>query len=262
MPSVIVTDLDGTLLDGSHRLGGFTRDVLRGLAERGAHIVLASGRPWADVDAIRQRLGIDCHLITANGARVYHSTGDTLFSRDLPADLAGELLSLAQPGLHMNLYRDRDWLVTEPNPELLAYHHDSGFSYRMVRPAELPSAGVAKLFWIGEQQVLREFEVRIRDLVGTRGELTYSLPTSLEVMAAGVSKGAALQALLDQLGIAQRDVLAFGDGLNDREMLAMAGQGVITANAHPRLQRDLPWLEMIGSHENEAVAHYLSERFL
>ncbi len=258
----MVTDLDGTLLDGRHRLGHFTRDVLRALAGRGAHIVLASGRPWADVDAIRQRLDIDCHLITANGARVYQCTGETLFSRDLPADLAGELLSLAPPGLHMNLYRDRDWLVTEPNPELLAYHHDSGFSYSMVRPAELPTVGVAKLFWIGERQVLREFEVRIRDLVGTRGELTYSLPTSLEVMAAGVSKGAALLALLDQLGIAQREVLAFGDGQNDADMLAMAGQAVITANAHPRLHKDLPWLEIIGSHENEAVAHYLSQRFL
>lgn len=262
LPPVIVTDLDGTLLDAEHRLGDFTRDVLQALAKQGVHIVLASGRPWADVDAIRQRIGVDCYLITANGARVYAPGGRAVFARDLPPALTGELLSLATPGLRLNLYRDKDWLVTEPNLELLQYHKDSGFSYRVVEPAALPTSGVAKLFWIGDEQTLQGIEAEVMTLVGTLGEVTYSLPTSLEIMAAGVSKGAGLQAVLDELGNSRDEVLAFGDGLNDRDMLALAGQGVVTANANPALSEQDPSLEIIGSHTEESVARYLSELFL
>jgi len=60
------------------------------------------------------------------------------------------------------------------------------------------------------------------------------------------------------LGLRPEEVIAFGDGPNDLEMLRCAGKGVLMANAAPELRATLPDLEVIGPHAEEAVAHYLA----
>ena len=81
-------------------------------------------------------------------------------------------------------------------------------------------------------------------------------------MAQGVSKGAALARVAERLGVALGEVIAFGDGMNDLEMLQLVGKGVRMANADPRLQEALPHLEEIGNNREESVARYLEELFL
>ncbi|EBW6088603.1 sugar/pyridoxal phosphate phosphatase YigL, partial [Salmonella enterica subsp. enterica serovar Enteritidis] len=51
-------------------------------------------------------------------------------------------------------------------------------------------------------------------------------------------------------------------GMNDAEMLSMAGKGCIMANAHQRLKDLLPELEVIGTNADNAVPHYLRRLFL
>ena len=58
------------------------------------------------------------------------------------------------------------------------------------------------------------------------------------------------------------DSNAFGDGLNDADMLTTAGKGLIMANADERLKQRLPEMEIIGSDAKEAVATYLENTFL
>lgn len=54
-----------------------------------------------------------------------------------------------------------------------------------------------------------------------------------------------------------QDCIAFGDGMNDYEMLTMAGKGCIMKNSHQLLRDNLPDMEIIGSNEEEAVSYYL-----
>lgn len=74
-------------------------------------------------------------------------------------------------------------------------------------------------------------ELRAVDLGGYA--VTHSGAPFLEVLAEGVSKAWGLAKLCETLGIAQREVLAFGDAPNDAEMLAWARRGVAMANAEP-----------------------------
>jgi len=80
-------------------------------------------------------------------------------------------------------------------------------------------------------------------------------------MAGGVSKGAALEGVRDRLQLDKSEVIAFGDGLNDLEMLRAAGTGVLMGNAHPQLKAALLGNPVIGRPEDEAVAHHLEEIF-
>jgi hydroxymethylpyrimidine pyrophosphatase-like HAD family hydrolase len=92
--------------------------------------------------------------------------------------------------------------------------------------------------------------------------VSFSTLTCLEVMAGGVSKGHALEAVSKAMGYGLKDCIAFGDGMNDAEMLSMAGKGCIMGNAHQRLKDLLPELEVIRTNGDNAVPHYLRKLFL
>jgi hydroxymethylpyrimidine pyrophosphatase-like HAD family hydrolase len=80
-------------------------------------------------------------------------------------------------------------------------------------------------------------------------------------MAAGVSKGHALQVVLDRLSLKREQCIAFGDGQNDLELLQTAGHPRLMSNANPRLIAALPNVVQIGSNEESGVAKHLRSAF-
>ncbi|GED21700.1 HAD family hydrolase [Halomonas halmophila] len=261
-PHLIVTDLDGTLLGADHALAGVTIDTFRTLAARGHRIVLASGRHYRDILAFRDQLGIEAHIISTNGAYTHAPDDALLDARPLPAALTRELIRLPRPDrVRLNLYHGDEWLIDAAAPELLALHAHTGFGYRVADLHALDGEGVGKVLYIGEPEALGVLEGEIRQLAGESLHITYSLENSLEIMATGVNKGTALNALLAQLDIPVERCLAFGDNLNDIEMLELAGEAHALANAHPALMDAVPDAMRIGSHDQAAVARHLMERF-
>jgi Cof subfamily protein (haloacid dehalogenase superfamily) len=262
MYKLVVSDLDGTLLGPDHRLGDYTRGVLRKLRTAGIDLILASGRHYMDVRTFSGQLGAHGCLITCNGAAVNDGQGRLVQSLCIDRDTVGFLLrDPLFASVHTNVFLTDAWLVEQPEPSLLRYHQDSGFSYRVVDFATLGAIDVLKVFYYGEHAELLELEAAIHEGVAGRVGTTFSLPQTLEVMAAGVTKGAALKMILEGLELSPTEVVCFGDGLNDREMLhliaAGAGTGLLMENADPRLHADLPTLQIIGSNRDESVARYL-----
>lgn len=74
----------------------------------------------------------------------------------------------------------------------------------------------------------------------------------------GCNKGSALAVLSDHLGYSMAECMAFGDAMNDREMLGSVGRGLIMGNAMPQLIAELPHLSVIGHCRNQAVSHFLT----
>lgn len=261
-PHLIVSDLDGTLLDAGHDLSHTTVATLRALAERGHHLAFASGRHFRDMLAFRERLGVPVHLISTNGAYLHDPEGRLVAARHLAPSIARELIGLERPGtVRLNLYRDDDWLIDAEAPELLALHAHTGFGYRVAPPEALDGEGVGKVLYIGDPERLALLEAEALRRHGEALHVTYSMINSLEVMAGGVNKGTALAALLEALGLGPERCLAFGDNLNDTEMLGLAGEAHVMANAHPELPGRVPGALGIGHHAEDAVALHLRKRF-
>ena len=237
MFKVVVSDLDGTLLNGQHQISSRTRDTLHRLVDQGVKFVVATGRHHVDVRSIRDALGLDIYLITSNGA----------MERD--------------PSIHINVYYGDEWLVEEELPWLLQFHHDSGFSYRLADLANHPKDRVNKVFYIGDHDKLLKIEAHLNQQYGDRINVTFSLPDCLEVMHAGVHKGNAVRAVLEQHGLEMSQAVAFGDGMNDFEMLSMVGRGVVMGNAHDRLKQALPEHEQTLTSDEDGVAVYLEKLF-
>jgi len=257
---VIACDLDGTLLDGHHRVGRFSAAIVRAVVDRGVRFVIATGRHYREVTAIRAQLGVAGDLIACNGARVHDTAGHVTYRQDLPPEMVAELGHPALVrGTMLNVYTDEEWLVDHvvPRPQGAI---DTGLAHRIVSPWRAPP-GVAKVFYIGELPALQAIERDLQTEFGDRVSYAYSLADCLEVTAANVHKGRALAAWLEGNGVTPAECLAFGDGMNDLQMLRLAGKALVMGNASPRVKAALPELEVIGSHRDEAMAHYLQQLY-
>ncbi|KAF9925440.1 hypothetical protein FBU30_004773 [Linnemannia zychae] len=89
---------------------------------------------------------------------------------------------------------------------------------------------------------------------------TYSGNYFLEIGAAGVSKGLGLSAYCEEHGILREDVVAFGDLLNDAEMLKYAGLGLCMGNGHEDMKKLAD--RVIGTNAEDGLAHEVETWFV
>lgn len=265
MYHVVASDLDGTLLSTDHSLSPYAKETLKLLTEKGIHFVFATGRHYMDVGQIRDGLGISAFMITSNGARVHNAQGELIFSHNLDPDIARDLYGVVHhnPDMLTHVYRDDDWFMNRQRPEEERFFKESVFKYKLFEPALLETDGVSKIFFTCDShEQLLSLEEAINARWGDRVNVSFSTLTCLEVMAGGVSKGHALEQVAKIIGFTLKECIAFGDGMNDYEMLSMAGKGCIMQNAHQRLKDLLPEREVIGSNAQSAVPNYLRRLFL
>ncbi|HEY3592037.1 MAG TPA: sugar/pyridoxal phosphate phosphatase YigL [Buttiauxella sp.] len=265
MYHVVASDLDGTLLSPDHLLTPYAKETLKLLTAEGVHFVFATGRHHIDVGQIRDNLEIKAYMITSNGARVHDTDGNLVFSHDLDQDIAQDLFGVVHTNKDIvtNVYRGDQWFMNRHRPEEMKYFKEAVFNYTLFEPGLLEADGVSKVFFTCDShEALLPLEQALIARWGDRVNVSFSTLTCLEVMAGGVSKGHALEAVSKAMGYSLKECIAFGDGMNDQEMLSMAGKGCIMENAHQRLKDLLPELEVIGSNADDAVPHYLRKMFL
>jgi Cof subfamily protein (haloacid dehalogenase superfamily) len=262
MYRLIATDLDGTLLNAHHQVDPYTVTVLRKLEQMGIAIVIATGRHYSDVAGIRDVLGVRAHLITSNGARVHDPDDREVFAENVRPEFVRRLVTPeVADDVIVNLFGDRDWLIDREAPELLRYHQDSGFTYQVTDFSTHSGEDVAKVLYIGEVESLARVEANLEREFGDELYVTYSLADCLEVMSPTVSKGRALQVVLDRLGIERAQSVAFGDNMNDIDMLETAGLPFMMGNANPLLMERLPHVPRTGNNFDAGVAKELAKLF-
>jgi hydroxymethylpyrimidine pyrophosphatase-like HAD family hydrolase len=232
-PRLVATDLDGTLLTDDGRLTARTEDVLRRVQELGVHVVIVTARPLRWMDGLWAVVGGGRGVgIVANGAITYDiGSGQVLDHHGIPPDVGMQIVEAirkAAPGTAIGL-------------ECLG-----GFRHEPAYVETLPTApgvriGLLHEIWdepavkvLAQELSLdpREFRARVMDAVGERATPTWTTDHLMEISAAGVTKGGALDALCRRLGVAPEEVVAFGDMPNDLPMLTWAGTSYAVANAH------------------------------
>ncbi|GAA2009391.1 Cof-type HAD-IIB family hydrolase [Brevibacterium samyangense] len=242
---LVVTDMDGTLLDGNGNVPDGLWPLLDVMAERGITFVPASGRQFATLERDFTRVPGPLAFIADNGTHVV-AHGRTVSVSPLGADLVTEALAFfTGPEV-----ADRDLGVVLCCPRV-AYvaRRDDAFLTR-VRPyyaslevvdslTEVMAAGPDPVVKVAVNDAESAAEVARRLHVSPAGSFAADAQTVvsgqhwIDVMAAGVHKGAALRALQDRLGVAPEETVVFGDYLNDREMFSCTPHTYAMANAHP-----------------------------
>jgi hydroxymethylpyrimidine pyrophosphatase-like HAD family hydrolase len=280
---LVVTDLDGTLLDPAGRLSPRTRQVVDELRRRGVSLALATSRRLSGVWAIAQELGGPLWLIVYDGALTQaYPTARVLAQRTLPpaqgqraaqimaeaglqpiaqhAGAAGEQLLVAPNGGH-SAWAD-DYLSR--NAQQVEYVPVARLCAGQPQALRLVAFGPVRRIRTAARAVARELAVgeaiKSEAVIGTQVLPLGSYGAAeLTVFAAGVSKGSAMSQLAVELGIPLSQVLAVGDGLNDVSMLRIAGTSVAMAGAPPVVLRAAR--HRAGSNAEDGAARAL-ERFV
>lgn len=252
-------DMDGTLLLPNHQLGQQTLESLQALHSRGLHLALATGRHLLEMQTLREKMILPAWLITGNGTRIHDRQGTRLFGCDLPSAVAEEVIHRHwETTATMHIFNDQGWFTDRPQPELLVAHQMSGFGYQLCDLKTLPAHQVTKICFIDRHQHLCQLKTQLDAVLGDQVNICFSAEDCLEVLPANCNKGSALALLCDHLSLTMAECMAFGDAMNDREMLAQAGQGFIMGNAMAQLKRALPHLPVLGHCGTQAVSHYLN----
>jgi len=87
-----------------------------------------------------------------------------------------------------------------------------------------------------------------------------STPNYLEINDPAVNKGAALRFVASRLNINRQEIMTFGNGINDIEMLSYSGWGVAVSNA-PSAVKNIARL-VTGSNDEEGVADVIEKYVL
>ncbi|MGR5213140.1 Cof-type HAD-IIB family hydrolase [Vibrio rotiferianus] len=262
---IVASDLDGTLLAPNHQLSAYSKETLKTLHEQGYTFVFATGRHHVDVASIRRTVGIPAYMITSNGARVHDQNDQEMYSQNVPADLVQPVINTIKtdPEILIHMYQNDDWLLNKDDEQLRDFHEE--FTYKLYDEDNAPTDGIAKIFFTHpaqDHEHLVTFENKLLEQFGDKLNIAFSTPWCLEVMSAGVSKGDALKAVAKSIGLTLENTIAFGDGMNDVEMLSMAGKGLVMSTSHEKVMKALPNNEVIGSNADDAVAHYLQDHLL
>ena len=248
----------------SRRLGitPGVRAAVAAVRVRGVRVCIATGRMWPSAEPWVRALGADPPVILYNGGQVFDfENGRLLFDRRLPRATARAALDLVRrdPEAQPHLFLDDRVYVERRHPLTDAYAADDSLECEVVSPLDsVLSADPHKILVIGPPDRMRALGRAVR-AAGMPVHAVQSEPTYLEILPPGVTKGTALGAMADALGVAPMEVLAVGDSWNDVEMLEAAGCGVAMADAPSEVRARAR--HVCGTAEEEGFREVL-ERFV
>lgn len=235
-PELIVVDMDGTILNEESNLSSRTEEALKRAIASGIKIISATGRMYTSAKPILRRIGIDAPCIFFNGALIRNpQTDETAYERTLGTDLTSELLAFyRENNWYIQMYHNDKLLVLDDNDERCKYYE---------KTSRVKAVSMGESFWefdgASVKMLAMAFESDLFDLMikrtvekfADRLYTTTSWSSLVEMVHPEVNKARSLTLVAESLGVEQRKVLAFGDGANDKEMLAWAGVGVAMGNA-------------------------------
>ena len=169
----------------------------------------------------------------------------------------------AELDLHVNCYRGDGLYVARLGRRAAASVAKDGLAAEAVGDlGQFLDDDPIKLLCIGPPPACDAFKRRLdRRCAGHPAPpvVVRSEPEYVEVLGHGVNKGRGLQQACRAAGLECHEVVAFGDGLNDLELLQAAGLGVAMGNAHPEVRRQAGMV--IGDHDGDALARALVQIF-
>ncbi len=252
---LIAFDLDGTLLDERKNIPEENMQALSAAAEAGTLLVPATGRIFTGIPEILRQLPGSRFFITINGAYVYDAVDDrNLYTSELSVDTCLRLIDYMD-GLPViyDCYQDNWGYITRSMFQRAGdFIPDPGIM-KMMRELRTPVDDLAETLRQKGRPV-QKMQMHFQDLAERDRQMklvaerfpetavSYSLPWNIEINSAGATKGQALKALCLALGIDLADVLAFGDGTNDLDMIRTAGIGVAMGNGAEEVKAAADWI--------------------
>ncbi len=226
-------DIDGTILQPDDTMQDSTKEAVKQMKEQGLEVFLATGRPLHEIADIGEVLKIDS-FIGYNGALAIYN-GQDIVKSPMSPDLVDLYIKVAhEKGNELILYTSSHNLLSHPENEMTKlfckkFHLRSNRQYTEDQHANILGITVINLKEadIPLYESFPDIHLSQVNIEGFRH--------AYDVISDKVNKGMAIGEILNRLNIETKNAIAFGDGMNDKEMLSVVGVGFAMGNAHEKL---------------------------
>lgn len=228
MKKIVFFDIDGTLLDQEKKLPRSTKKAIQLLKENGVFVAIATGRAPFMFTSLKKELDIDS-FVSFNGQYVVFEN-EAIYKNPLEQSELERFLLDTKTNEHPLIFMNE--LTMKATTHYHPFIETSMGSLLFPHPDEDKSFYVQNeiyqsLLFCKENDETFYFE-NFPEFDFIRWH-----PYSVDILPKGGSKAEGIKKMIDRLGFDLKDVYAFGDGLNDLEMLKAVGTGVAMGNGVP-----------------------------
>ncbi len=230
---ILIFDIDGTLVDRSKQtVEDDAIQAMKQAKDKGYQILIATGRSFFFIhDDVRERVPSD-YYVTVNGALLNDGKGEVIKSYGYSHESLNNLIDFAE---------DHEFPIGIKYHDFIGIHGDYqdyvtryvGFKHPGVKfllpdneRKYLSDNNPVGAFCFGPNDMISVFQEKMPELYFTRAS-----DIAFEVTKQGVDKTKAIEDVLNMNGLSWDNVMAFGDGDNDIEMLEKAKVAVVMGNA-------------------------------
>ncbi|WP_227935240.1 HAD family hydrolase [Alkalihalobacillus deserti] len=231
---ILFLDIDGTILTPEDEIERSTKEAIKQVQQKGLEVFLATGRPLHELSEIGEELQIES-FIGYNGAYAIHKGKEVCMEPMEARKVEFFLKVMKDKGHEAVLYtNEKNLLTTKKAPVMRKFikqfHLKHNDLYHSAYSHDILGISLMNLD-VNDVALYEETGVIHLSPINVEGFKDHAY----DVIRDKVNKGFAVQQVLDFLGYHKEAAIAFGDGMNDKEMLSSVGAGFAMGNAQPQL---------------------------
>ncbi|WP_033541639.1 Cof-type HAD-IIB family hydrolase [Planococcus sp. CAU13] len=232
MGKLLLLDIDGTLLNSKKELPASALEALQKARENGHELAIATGRAPFMITDLREKLDIHT-FITFNGQYIVHDDR-VIHTEALDSELLEKVVLFAEERDHPLVFMNSKKMISS-----IDYHPDIDESLKSLkfphpeteRNFHLDNDIYQSLVFCTEEEEAQYHE-KFKEFSFVRWHRV-----SCDILPKGGSKASGIEKLIASTGHTIEDTIAFGDGLNDLQMMQVAGYSVALDNGHPETKK-------------------------
>lgn len=290
MYKLIVTDLDGTLLNSYGEVSSKTKEIIKKLKENNVETIIASGRPISSIKAIAEEIESENYFIAGNGSTIYDiKNNEIIYEKNISKQKTLEIIDICEENsIHYNIYTEDEIIANKLQYNVLFYFKENQkkIDEKKVKITivddireyvkQIENKKIIKITICDRDKMIFNAiikkiknikEISILDVSHMSRKMikqgTEEIPIEYyytEISLAEVNKWTAILYLIQKLNIKKEDVIAVGDNMNDKEMIENAGMGIAMKGSTPFIV-EVADIITKNTNNEDGVANVLKEIF-
>ena len=253
---LVVSDVDGTLVDKDKKLTDGTIAAVKRLRDAGVAFTVISARPMSGIQPLLEPLGLDEDVGAFNGGIVFRRDGTIVSRHTIDAGVARGVIELAAgEEVDIWVFADDQWFATDGNGPHTGSERVSSNQEPVIRADfdDLLVRADKITFVSDDEDRLRAFYEKVHDKYGEQATVAQSQTYYLDVTARQANKGNGVIALAKSNGVDLADTAVIGDQRNDLPMLTRAGLAIAMGNAPDDVKKAAR--KVTRANDEDGVAH-------
>jgi Cof subfamily protein (haloacid dehalogenase superfamily) len=232
--SLVLSDVDGTLVTTEKQLTEATILAVRRLAERNIQFTVTSSRPPFGLRMLVERLALQLPLGAFNGACLAAPDLSLISQHCLSLNAAARAIeALESFNVGIWLFSAQHWWLRDRDGDYVERERRTVAADPVVIPDYGPYLGnLSKIVGVSADfDRLAACETAVKAALGASASAARSQRYYLDITPPDVDKGTVVEALAEHLGIPAAEIVTIGDMDNDVSMFRKSGFSIAVGNA-------------------------------